>query len=162
MGLSLYEINTEIEALTDILIDEETGEINEEVLQKLEQLDIDLDEKLESYGVVIKNLTAEIDALTAEKKALTRRIEVRANRITRMSEIVNRILKGKKKRYDKVEYSYRQSSSVNVVNEDLVPDELCNLKVSRNPMKTEIKKLLKKGHEVPGCVLEEKNNLLVK
>lgn len=162
MGMSLYDIDKNIEELTERLIDEETGEIDEEVMKQLEQLDIDLDKKLEQYGVVIKSLTAEVDALTAEKKNLESRIKVRLNKILRMSDMVNRILKGKKRKYATVEYSYRMSQSVNVVNEELVPDELCKFETTRRPMKTEIKKLLKADKEVPGCVLEEKQNLQIK
>lgn len=162
MTMSLYEIDARIEELTERLVDPETGEIDEEVLAELDQLDIDLDEKLESYGVVIKSLKAEIEALTAEKKAIEQRIRVRANRITRMSELVNRILKGEKKKYPKAEFSYRKSKAVEIVNEELVPDYMCRFETVKRPVKANIKDVLDNGGEVPGCRLVISNNLQIK
>lgn len=162
MGLTLYEINERIEELTSTMIDPETGEILEEVLAEIDQLNMDMDEKLENIGIVIKSVTAEVDALKAEEKALKRRIEVRMNKIDRLSEYVNNILRGTPKKYTRVEYGYRRSQSVDVVNEEIVPNELCRFETKRTPMKADIKKLLKDGKNVPGCVLVEKNNLNIK
>ena len=38
---TLWEINEQIDMLTDQLVDDETGEINEEVMEQLEQLSIE-------------------------------------------------------------------------------------------------------------------------
>lgn len=160
--MNLYEINEKIDELTNTMIDPDTGEILEDVLAEIDELQMDMDEKLENIGIVIKSVTAEIDALTAEKKNLEKRIKVRMNKISRLSEYVNNILKGTPKKYAKVEYGYRKSQSVDVVNEEIVPDELCIFKTERKPSKTDIKKLLKDGKEVPGCILVESQNLQIK
>lgn len=159
---SLFEINSQIEDLTDKLVDEDTGEINEDALEQLEQLQMNQDEKLEAYGMVILSLKAEVEALTEQSKRFKARAETKMNRMIRMMDLVSGTLKGEKKEYTNVAFSFRESKSVNVVNEELVPDELCVFKTTRTPSKTEIGKLLKSGEAVPGCVLEEKRNLLVK
>lgn len=159
---TLYAINQQIEALTYQMVDEETGEINEEVMSQLADLEVDMDEKLESIGVIIKEMTGEVDMLTAEKKGLEKRIKTRMSKIERLCNYVNIVLDGKKKALGKVEYSYRNSERVDVVCEDMVPDDLCVYKTTRTPSKTDIKKLLKDGKEVPGCVLTKSMNLQVK
>lgn len=158
---SLFEINSQIAELIERMIDEETGEINEDALEQLEQLQLDQDEKLEAYGMVILNLKAEAEALTEQGNRFKKRAEVKMNRMNRMMELVSRTLKGEAKEYTNVSFGFRKSNSVNVVNEELVPDELCSFKTKRVPSKTEIGKLLKAGKEVPGCILEEKQNLQV-
>ena len=68
MSKTLWEINEQIDMLTDQLVDDETGEINEEVMEQLEQLSIDRNEKIESCGIVMKQLASEVDAINAEIK----------------------------------------------------------------------------------------------
>lgn len=162
MGASLFEINRSIEELTDKLIDPDTGEINEEVMEQLDRLEMDQDEKLEAYGMVILNLKSEIEALLNQSKAFKARADVKMHKVNRMEEMAARTLKGQKKEYTNVAFSFRKSKSVNVVNEEVVPDELCMFRTERKPNKVEIKKLLNAGEVVPGCVLEEKLNLNVK
>ena len=156
---SLYEINKSIEELTEKMVDPETGEINEEVMAQLEQLDMDMDEKLENYGLVMKQLMAEASILMDESKALKRRAEVKLNKYGRMEQLVKMVLNGNPKEYKRVKFGFRPSKSVEIVNEDLVPDKLCFYKNVKQPKKAEIKKLLNAGKEVPGCVLVEHENL---
>ena len=156
---SLYEINKSIEELTEKMVDPETGEINEEVMEQLEQLDMDMDEKLENYGLVMKQLMAEASALIDESNALKRRAGVKLNTYGRMDQLVKMVLNGKPKEYKRVKFGFRPSQSVEIINEDLVPDELCNCKIERKPVKSDIKKLLNAGKEVPGCILVEHENL---
>lgn len=160
--MNLYEINEQIEMLTEQMVDPETGEINEDIMGQIDDLEIDYDTKMENCGVVIKSLTAEVDVLTAEKKALESRIKVKMNKIERLCNYINANLKGQKKEYPKVAFGYRKGSKVNVVSEELVPDDLCRYETTRKPIKSEISKLLKAGEEVPGCVLEETMNLQIK
>lgn len=158
---SLYEINKSIEELTEKMVDPETGEINEEVMGQLEQLDMDLDEKLKNYGLVMKQLMVEASAHMDESREQKKRAEVKLNKYARMEQLVKMVLNGKPKEYTEVRFSFRPSKTVEIVNEDLVPDEYCIFKTDRKPQKMEIKKLLNAGKEVPGCVLVEHENLQV-
>lgn len=160
--MNLYEMSEQIELLSEQMVDQVTGEINEEVLQQLEELEMDRDEKLENIGVLIKSIMAEVDALTTEKKSLEARIKVRTNKIERLMNYVNNCLKGEKKRYTKVEFGYHKSTKVIVVNEANVPDEYMKTNTTKTPMKKEIGAALKEGKRVPGCVLETNLNLQVK
>lgn len=160
--MTLWEINEQIEELMVNLIDDETGEINEEIMEQLEQLSIDREEKIESCGIVMKSLRSEIEAINDEIKALKSRAEAKANRLDRLSEYVKRTLDGKKFETSKVAFSFRKSQKVEITDEALIPDEWCNYETTRKPVKSDIKKALKSGEVVPGCVLIESTNLQVK
>lgn len=160
--MNLYEMNAQIEELSEQLVDPETGEVNEEVMEQLDKLNMDRDEKLEGCGIVIKNLAAECIALKIEIDALKERMASKNRRMDNMMRYVDNNLRGEKFETAKVAFSYRKSQSVDVVDEEAVPDELCKYETTRKPVKTEIKKLLKNGEAVPGCVLVEKNNLNIK
>lgn len=162
MSRTLWEINEQIDMLTEQLVDEETGEINEEVMEQLEQLSIDRDEKIEACGIVMKQLASEVEAINAEIKSLKARANAKAKRHDRIAEYVNQTLQGEKFETAKVAFSYRKSQSVDVVNEEIVPDEWCRFETTRKPLKSEIKKALKGGKQIPGCVLVESMNLQIK
>lgn len=159
---NIYEMNAQIESLLDSMIDEDTGEVNEEALEQLEQLEADKDEKIKNTGLFIKNRMAFADALSKEIDALKKRRQAVLNSVARAMDYADYALEGKPKEFAEVKFGYMASQSVDIVNEDLVPDEYCVYKTERKPQKTEIKKLLKNGKEVPGCVLVDKNNLQIK
>lgn len=162
MGYNLYEMEHEMESLLEQLVNENTGEVNEDILAKVEELEGDIDERVHKCGLYIKNQTALVDALTNEINALKKRRDVAMNRISRTCDYVNVSLKGQKKEFGDVAFSFRTSKSVDIINEDLVPDELCRFETKRTPVKTDIKEKLTSGEKVPGCVLVEKLNLQVK
>lgn len=159
---SLYDINTQIEELTNKLVDEETGEINEEIFEQLEQLDMDKKEKIENYGIVIKNIKGEIEALDSEIKSLTERKKAKTNKMNRMMDYAKYSLNGDTLETSKVAFGYKKGESVDVIDEEIVPDDYCKFETTRKPMKTEIKKAIKGGKKVPGCVLIVENHLQVK
>lgn len=159
---TLYEISANIELLADNLIDEETGEIREEVMAHLDELNMEKETKLENIGCLIKSLKAEGEAHDAEMKAQKQKRDVKYRKMERLMQYADYILDGEKFETPKVGFSFRKSESVDILDEDLVPDEFCLFKTERKPMKTDIKKLLKGGAEIPGCVLRTSRNLQVK
>lgn len=74
MAFSLYEINSQIEQAWGAAVDPDTGEIiNEDALQELDGLTMQREEKLENLALFYKNLSAEAEALKAEKMRLAAR-----------------------------------------------------------------------------------------
>lgn len=159
---SLFEINSQIEELSERLIDPETGELDDEVMAQLDQLAIDQDEKLEAYGMKIKSLEAEIDAIAKEKKRFDKRVHAKAALIDKLMEKVSQTLGGKPKEYTNVTFSFRKSESVEIGNEDAIPEDYCDYETRKKPVKAKIKDAIKRGVDVPGAVLIEKQNLQVK
>lgn len=160
--MTLYDIDARIYELTEKMIDDATGEVNEEVYEELEQLGMEREQKIEGCLLVIKNLTSQVDGIKAEMDSLKKRMDAKMNRIQSVSRYVNNSLKGEKFETARACASYRKSQSVEIIDEDLVPDELCRFETKRKPQKQDIKKMLKGGEFVPGCVLKESNNLIIK
>lgn len=151
---SLYEINKEILEC----VDTESGEIIDE--EKLENLELEKNDKLENIALWIKNLKAEAEMIKAEKKNLDARIKSCENKADRLTELLKKELGGDKFKTAKVDISYRKSERVEITDLSVIPVEF--LTVTTSADKTEIKKLLKSGVEVKGAELVENNNMQIK
>lgn len=165
---TLYEINRSIEEILDRLFaeaDEETGEVPEEVLAELEQMQEARAEKLENIGCYIKNLKAEAMAIKAEMDALKKRLDQKKRKIDSLTEYVsNDLLLHEEKKFDsaRVSYSFRKSERVSISDESALPKKFLIKEIIYKPDKTAIKEALKSGIKVRGAVLEENQNLQIK
>ena len=162
--MNLYELTREFKsAMANIVIDEETGEVSG--FEAVDTLDTAFEDKAEAYAVTIKNLLAEAAALKNERDNM----KAREDAAKRRAEVLKKHLAdsmtavGKDKiETAKAALSFRRSKQVSIVNDALVPDDLCVVKIDRKPDKTAIGKLLKSGEAVPGAELVENMNLQVK
>ena len=160
--MKLYEIDSAILEC----IDAETGEICD--FNRLEELQIARDAKLENVALYIKQLTAEAEALAAEEKALKERKQAKQAKAARYSEWLSQTLNGAEFETARVRLSFRKSKPVEIEDEVKVID-FCNknghfdcVKYKVEVNKTEVGKLLKMGVAVPGAELTEKQNLQIK
>ena len=154
--MKLYEIIPALAAL----VDDETGEILDE--EAFNELSMARDEKLEGLGMIIKNRTALIDELKAEKKRMSERIDTLTNQNEGTKSFLDSVLDGHKFETARVRCSYRKSKAVEIVEENEIPEKFINVKETRTPDKTAIKEAIQSGETVPGCNLRENNNLSVK
>ena len=162
---SLYEINNEIEqALNDLLAsaDQETGEVDENLVTALADLKMQREEKLDNIGAYIKNLAAEAAMLEAEEKALKERREAKERKIESLKTYLGDALNGEKFESARVFCSWRKSESVSIQDENLIPKSFMVKKVTYSPDKKAIKEAIKNGKKVKGAVIETKNNLQIK
>ena len=162
---TLYDINRDLEqAIEDMLlnVDEKTGEVRQEDIDKLNELKIQKEEKLENIGCYIKNLNAMVKAIDEEEKALSERKKSLKNKSERLMKYVSSILNGEKFESTKVVFSFRKSDEVSITDKSLIPDEYMNIKTESEPDKKAIKKALKEGKEVRGAFLIDKNNMSIK
>ncbi len=169
MALTLYQIDRAIEEALAIAlaeqVDPETGEILYGDFEQLEQLAIARDTKLESIGAYIKNLTAEADAIKAEENNLKQRRQAKEKEIERLKGYVaNSMQNAGQSKFEspKAVFSFRKSTSVNVLNLEAVPQEFIKIKTEISADKTAIGKLLKAGQAVAGCELLENKSLQIK
>lgn len=163
--MTLYEINQEIEnALNAILEsqDEETGEVDESLVNILEDLRLQKDEKLDNIGAYIKNLSAEVKMLKDEESALKERREKKENKIDSLKNYVASILNGQNFESARVVFSFRKSESVGIENVDFLPDKFKISETSVKADKKAIKDAIKNGQEIPGAWIETKQNLQIK
>ena len=153
---SLYEIDQQIMSCVDM----DTGEIVD--MDKLSELQIERETKLESVALWIKNLKAEEAALKAEKDAFAEREKQTKAKREKLSEWLTGALNGEKMSTSKVSISFRKSESVKISDIDAIPMNYIVETITESPDKVAIKNALKKGLEVPGCELELKNNISIK
>lgn len=153
---SLYEID---QAILDC-IDTETGEILD--IDRLNELQIQRDKKVEGVACWIKNLVADAAAYKAEKEAFAEREKAASKKAERLKEWLATALEGQKFSSPRCAVSFRKSETVEVDDVKYVPAELLRVKTTIDPDKTAIKTMLKAGQEIEGCRLVEKLNTQVK
>lgn len=161
--MKLYEFNEAIESALFEAIDPETGEIvDESALEKLNALQMEKDEKVESCLIMYKNLLAEAEAINAEKKNLDAREKQAKSKAEWIFRYVEKNLEGEKFSTPKVSVSYRKSESIEIIDESAIPEKYIKVKTTTQPDKTAIKKAIKWGEAVMGAKLVENKNMQVK
>ena len=157
--MTLYEID---KALMDFEfeIDEETGEILNAA--DLDELQMAREQKIENIGLYIKNLEAEKEAVKHEKDNFADREKRLGKKIESLKGYLTYALDGQKFSTPKVAVSFRRSESVHITDEYLIPDEYKLFTVVKKPDKKVLKDALKKGKEIMGVELVEKQNISIK
>ena len=160
---TLYEINNAILECCDM----ETGEILD--FERLEQLQLEKEQKIEGVALYIKNLDADAAALKAEEAALAERRKAKENKAKRLKEYLVNALEGQKFETARVRLSFRNSTGVEISDELALltwleknkQDQCIKYKLPEIS-KSEVGKLLKAGQEMPGAALVERSNLQMK
>jgi len=163
--VKLYEINEAIEAIIDQAFDEETGEIlNEELFAQLEELQDAREDKIEGVALWIKNLSAEAEAIKAEKLTLEKRQRSAERKAESLKGFLKWALAGEKFKTPKVAVSYRRSKSVEVEPDfDIRTLDDAYLRFKDPELnKTAIKEALEAGAEIPGVRLTENQSIQIK
>lgn len=153
---ALYEIDSDIMDC----FDEETGELLDE--EKLNELQIERDQKIEGVGLAVKNLTAEIDAYKKEIDAFQQRKRSAEKRLDGFKKWLLETLEGEKFATPKVDIRFRRSETVDIPDESVVPDEYIVWKTESKPDKVAIKQAIKAGSSIEGCQLIQKLNISIK
>ena len=158
--MTIYEIN---EGILNC-IDPETGEIID--IDKLNELELERDAKIENVACWIKELKAEAEAIKAEKLALAERQKVAENKAESLKKWLAYALQGEKFKTAKCSVSFRKTESVEVTDEGLSNlmkehDELLTYKAPE-PNKKAIKDALKDGLSVQGVRLGCNTSVIIK
>ena len=156
--MNLYDIEYEITNC----VDSETGEIIDE--KRLDALQMERREKIENILLWIKNLKSEAGAIREEEKKLADRRQSDEKKAESLTRYVQNVLNGEKFKTSRVVVSYRKSEAV-IVDDLQLMQETCDeyLKYKDpEPDKAKIKAALKDGLPVPGCHLEERQNITIK
>ena len=160
---NLYQIN---QAILDC-IDTETGEIID--AEKLNELMIEKEVKIENVALWIKNLLSDADAFKAEKDAFAEREKAARNKADNLKQWLSTVLDGQKFSTSKVQINFRSSESVEIEDEkkfvdwawDNERDDLLTYK-DPTPNKTAIKQLLKSGKTLDGVSIVKNQNIQIK
>ena len=158
--MTIYEINEEILNCIDL----ETGEIID--IDRLNDLQLERDAKIENVACWIKELKAEAEAIKAEKLALAERQKVAENKAESLKKWLAYGLNGEKFKTAKCSVSFRKSEVVEITDEGLnnlmkEHDELLTYKAPE-PNKKAIKDAIKDGLSVQGVRLECNTSVIIK
>lgn len=169
--MNLYTINAELSELLErgFAVDEETGEVIEDIEDKLAALQMAEYDKLENIALYIKNLDAEAEAIKAEEKSLAERRRAKEKRQDSLKKYLSDYLfNTEKDKFEtaRVKLSFRKSEIVDVDNALFMPwaEKMKKFLRYSEPSvdKTELKKALKDGEEIPGAMIMKRSNLQIK
>lgn len=161
--MTLYEINSAIMECVDL----ETGEILD--FERLEQLNLAREQKIEGVALGIKNLQSEATSIKAEEMALAERRKAKEAEAARREEWLGKVLDGIPFETARVALGFRRSQAVEINDAFGLLEWLerngrddCLRYKAPEISKSEVAKLLKAGVEVPGAALIERQNLQIK
>lgn len=159
--MRLYEID---QAILEC-VDPETGEVDEE---RIAELQIARDEKIEQLLLWKKDLDADAAAIAQEIKNLTDRKKAAESKAESLKSYIKYVLNGEKFKTARVQVSYRNVRSVEIQDDDAFiewaqqhDDSLLTYKVP-TISKTAVKEALDAGREIPGATIETKNQIIIK
>ncbi len=160
--MKLFEIDKSFRDFWNKVMEQE-GELTEEDLHHLNDLEIARDDKVKAYGVIIREMTADI----ADCKANMDRIKTISDRLKNRQEWLKTRLKefmenNDMQKFESVEVniSFRTSKSLEIAENVKLPEEFTRIKIEAD--KTAITDFIKSGGVVEGCRLIEKQNIQVK
>lgn len=154
--MNIYEINKEIMDCIDL----ETGEIID--FEKLQELKIERNTKIENVALWIKNLIAESEAIKEEMKSLSERKERKDKKVEQLKEFLSSVLENQKFETARVAISYRKSSSLNIIDEAKINKQYIKEVTTTSIDKMAIKEAIKLGQAVEGAEIVEKQNIQIK
>lgn len=164
--MRLYEINAEIQRLADSMeFDPETGEIlsdTDRLFQQIDSLQMEKKSILTWLAKLILNLRSESASLKAEEMRLKRRRDQLGKKEDRLMKILDRECAGQKTNLGIATFSYRKTSHLDVKNSGEAVRWLkqnkykdCFRVPAPEVAKSEVKKLINSGVNVPGCSVVE-------
>lgn len=160
---NLYEID---QAILEC-IDAETGDILD--ADKLNELMIERDTKLENVALWVKNLTSDADAYKAERDAFAEREKAARNKAESLKRWLSDALGGDKFTTSKVAISFRKSKAVEIDDEQAFIDwarahDRDDLLSYKEPTvnKTAIKKELETVDTIGGARIVERANISIR
>lgn len=163
MSVTMYQLSKEFREAIDngFIFNEETGELidGEELNTALDQLQMDIFDKLDNTACVVKEMNVEISGLDEQIKLLQERKKNATKKRDRLVQYVGDQLSSlgeKKLETARNVISSRKSESVEIIDEALIAEEYFEFKPSVK--KAEIKKAIKEGKDVAGATIVTKVN----
>ena len=171
--MKLYEINEAILRLTDrIEVDEDTGELlgnADDICAEIAALQMERRSVLEYLAKLVLNLRAEAAAVKAEETRLRSRRSELEKKEARILQILDRECGGEKADLGVATLNYRKTTRLEVSDAVKAVFWLKSRKLvdcyripAPEVAKTEVKKLLASGTQVPGCLLVEERSYSLK
>ena len=164
MALRLYQLADEYKFLQDNLVNEETGEINEAALIRLNELNKPIQDKCINTVRVLKGIEAEYKAIEAERKAMQAREKTLKDQVEWIKGyLLNNMEKSEIKEISCPQFVIKMKKNPESTMLDFnFQGEDKYWRIIKEPALDIIKADLKSGIEVPGARLIQKNSLSIK
>ena len=174
LGLQAQEISGEIALALELIDSEdiEERETGEALIQQYFAAKGQLETKADNYCYVIQSVLRERALFRKEQAkreyerlvALAEADERKAQRLENLLIDVLTKLEPGQTRFELPRYriSARSSASVEITDEDLIPEDMLRVKTTTAPDKTLIKQAIKAGQEIPGAQLKTNTNWTIK
>jgi hypothetical protein len=164
MGNSIWKINsTYLQIMEEVGIND--GLINEEIESHLLSNENELEETLDQLLLVIRKSESEVNVIDAEISRLKVLKESKERSVSSFKNIIKKTLELRGlSSFDLPtgKVYCRNSESVEISDESIIPKEYLVEKTKEVPSKTLIKEALKSGKEVPGASISKNTSLIVK
>jgi hypothetical protein len=152
--MKLYEID---EAILSC-IDEETGEVIDE--ERLTELALEREKKIENVALWYKNLMAEKEAYKKEKEYFTQKEKQAEKKAESLKSYLSFALNGQAFNTTRVKIGFRVSRSVEILDIEKIGKDF--ITYEPKPNKKAIKEALQEGEIIDGAVLVDKLNIQIK
>ena len=162
--MKLYEIKKEYDELLSLLDDADEQE-EKNIMHQLHALEWERSEKLENIAKYMQRLDGQMDVLDKEIARLNSLKKTHERKKDSLKKYVCFNLISDwimKMDTDLFRFSFRNSQSVEVIDEESIPQEYIKEKVTTSIDKVAIKKAIKEWKDVQGAVINEKQNLQIK
>lgn len=161
---SLYELTGQYRELQQAIESAASPNELEAIMNTLEGMDAELEQRAENVVKVMRNTAANIAAIEAEIDRLKDRKETLENSIKRMQGLLRTSLHkvNKSKVQTPLFLVFLQDAPPKAVidKEDDIPDDYVKTNITVTPDKTAILNALKAGKEVPGAHMERSEQIL--
>ncbi|HEO6300420.1 TPA: siphovirus Gp157 family protein [Streptococcus agalactiae] len=157
----LYELEGIYSQLQNMDLDEETFK------DTLDSIDFqsDLENNIEYFVKMLKNVQADAEMYKAEKEAFYKKQKQAEAKVEKYKGTIRLAMElSQKKKIDAgiFKVSLRKSKKVEILDETKIPLDYMQEKTEYKPMKSEISKALKAGIDISGVELIETESLQVK
>lgn len=150
------------------VVDTETGEIFDE--SYLDNLEMERQAKIRNIACWIKNLESDAEQLRAQKMLFDARMKVKANKAKSLREYLQKYLNGEKVETSEYKIGYRTTKAKVIIDDPMQipsyfyksPDDFTPSEREKMAKKTEIKKAIQTGVDVPGVHLEDSVSMQIK
>ena len=160
----LNSINNSIVSIIASNVDEETGEISEDVIEQLDKLQLSKDEITKVAGISYHQYKMLGEQVAAEKKRLYDLEKSYKSSMESFKRILEKILDGDTYECENFKVSYRKSTSLDLddgVDIIEVPTQFQRVKIELD--KTALKEHLKTTGTLPNGVIQKENkNMVIK
>ncbi len=154
--MKLYEIRDEILLLEEI--DADTPDMAEAIKNSMDDLEMELEEKVDNIIKLMKSIDTDIDVIKGEINRLKNRVNIFNNRKQALkSYVVSTMESIGKKKIETPLYTVstvKGRDSVIIDNASELPGDYVKVEVIEKPDKTAILKAIKSGEQLTGAHIE--------